>query len=168
MRLSNLITSVALLSAIVWSIASAEMDLGRADGWHTWQIDEPGVSSEMCCFTWKKASASRNGCSLDGRGVGFTSDGDCAAAPGTVQVYVKFEDSDPKDIRVLSSNCPVSSESELIDHGLLSANENLMWFRSIIEDDQQSKDIREEALFGLVQSGGDAAYAYLDQLLSRR
>lgn len=30
------------------------------------------------------------------------------------------------------------------------------------------EDIREEAVFGLVQSGGDAAYAYLDRPLSRR
>jgi hypothetical protein len=29
-------------------------------------------------------------------------------------------------------------------------------------------DIRDEALFGLEQSGGDAAHAYLDRLLSRR
>ena len=168
MRLSKLILWGVLLGAVAWSNAAAEISPGKSDGWHTWQVDEPGVSTEMCCFTWKKGNGSRSGCSLDGRGVSFTDSGDCAAAPGTVQVYVKFENGKPEDIRVLSSNCPVASESEIADHGLISASDNIDWFRNIIEDENQGKDVREEALFGLVQSGGDAAYAYLDRLLSRR
>jgi hypothetical protein len=168
MRLAKLITYGVLLGAVVSSNATADIVPRKSDGWHTWQVDEAGASSEMCCFTWRKGSASRDGCNLDGRGVGFTDSGDCAAAPGTVQVYVKFQDGTPEDIRVLSSNCPVASESEVADHGLVSAADNLDWFRALIEDDKQSNDVREEALFGLVQSGGDAAYAYLDVLLSQR
>ena len=168
MHLNKLIICGVLLGAVAWSNAAAEISPGKSDGWHTWQVDEPDVSTEMCCFTWKKAKGSRTGCNLDGKSVGFTDSGDCAAAPGTVQVYVKFDDGTPEDIRVLSSNCPVSSETEVTDHGLVSASDSLDWFRTIIEDEDQPKDVREEALFGLVLSGGDAAYAYLDRLLSNR
>ena len=168
MRLAKLITYGVLLGAVVSSNATADIVPRKSDGWHTWQVDETGVATEMCCFSWRKGNGSRSGCSLDGKSVGFTDSGNCAAAPGTVQVYVKFEGGIPRDIRVLSSNCPVSSESEITDHGLVSASDSLGWFREIIEDEDQSRDVREEALFGLVQSGGDAAYAYLDQLLSRR
>ena len=69
---------------------------------------------------------------------------------------------------MLSSNCPVSTESEVTDHGIVATATNLNWFRSIIEDRSQSSDAREEALFGLVQSQSDAAYDYLDSLLSQR
>ena len=169
MPLSKLIMCGVLLGAVAWgNAAAAEIPTGNSDGWHTWQVDEPGASTEMCCFSWNKGNGSRSGCSLDGKSVGFTDSGDCAAAPGTVQVYVKFEGGIPGDIRVLSSNCPVSSESEIADHGLVSASDSLSWFREIIEDKDQTSDVREGALFGLVQSGGDAAYAYLDRLLSRR
>lgn len=156
----------ALLGAVIYSEAVAEVVKAKSDGWHTWQVDQPDVSTQMCCFTWKNGGQAQNGCSLDGRGVAFTSSGDCAAAPGTVQVYVKYKGGSPEDIRVLSSNCPASSKSEITDHGLISAAENLGWFRDIIEDKRQTKDAREEALFGLVMSGGDAAFAYIDRLLA--
>jgi hypothetical protein len=42
------------------------------------------------------------------------------------------------------------------------------WFRGIIEDRANANDVREEALFALVISSSDAAYAYLDELLSSR
>ena len=168
MRLNKLIMCGVLLGAVAWSNAAAGISPGKSDGWHTWQVDEPGASTEMCCFAWKKGNGSRSGCNLDGKSVAFTDSGDCAAAPGTIQVYVKYKGGIPEDIRVLSSNCPVSSESEIADLGLVSAGDSLSWFRDIIEDKDQTSDVREEALFGLVQSGGDAAYDYLDRLLSRR
>ena len=158
-----------LLGAVFWgSTSEAEILSATADGWHTWQVDEPGASTQMCCFTWKRGDKSRQGCNLDGHSVSFSDSGDCAAAPGTIQVYVRLDNGIPKDIRVLSSNCPVASESEVTDHGIVTTASNLNWFRSIIEDKSQSSDAREEALFGLVQSQSDAAFDYLDSLLSQR
>ncbi len=157
-----------LMGAAVLSSATAdELLQPDTDGWHTWQVDEPGVSSEMCCFTWRRGDDSRKGCNLDGHSIAFSDSGDCAVAPGTIQIYVRLDDGKPKDIRVLSSNCSVSTESEVADHGMVSADESLDWFRSIIEDQRLDMDIREEALFGLVQSESTAAFDYLDRLLSK-
>ncbi len=155
-------------TAVLSGAAADELLRPEADGWHTWQIDEPGASSEMCCFTWKRGDKSRQGCNLDAHSIAFSDSGDCAVAPGTVQVYVRLDNGKPKDIRVLSSNCPVSTESDVADHGLVTVNENIRWFRSIIEDKHVSDDVREEALFGLVQTESDAAFDYLDRLLSER
>jgi hypothetical protein len=168
MRALVLTLYILLMSAAILSSATADEILQpTADGWHTWQVDEPGVSSEMCCFTWKRGDNSRKGCNLDGHTIAFSDSGDCAVAPGTIQVYVRLDDGEPKDIRVLSSNCPVSTESEVADHGLISASESLAWFRSIIEDQRLDIDVREEALFGLVQSESDAAFDYIDSLLTQ-
>ena len=158
-----LLMGVAVLS----SAAADELLQPDADGWHTWQVDEPGVSSEMCCFSWNRGTKSRKGCNLDGDSIAFSDSGDCAVAPGTIQVYVRLSNGKPKDIRVLSSNCPVSTESDVADHGLVSSIESLGWFRSIIEDQRLDMDVREEALFGLVQSESDAAFEYLDRLLTQ-
>jgi hypothetical protein len=165
----KLILCGVLMVAVVWSNALAADSLSiSGDGWHSWQVDEPGASTEMCCFTWKRGDKSRQGCNLDGDRISFSDSGDCSAAPGTLQVYIRLDGGEPKDIYVLSANCPVSTESDVSDHGLVSVAENIDWFRTIIEDKQLSTDVREEALFGLVQSGSDAAYAYLDRLLTSR
>ena len=164
----KLIICGALLGAVAWSSAAAAEGLTVAgDGWHTWQIDEPGASTEMCCTTWKRGDKTRKGCNLDGHSIAFSDGGDCAAAPGTIQVYVHFAEGLPEDIRVLSSNCPVSTESEISNHGLVSVDDSLGWFRGIIENDRLSMDVREEALFGLIQSESDAAFDYLDRLLTQ-
>jgi hypothetical protein len=149
------------------STATAEAISINANGWHTWQVEEPGASTQMCCFTWKRGDKSRQGCNLDGHRIAFSDDGDCATAPGTIQIYVRVDKGEAKDIRVLSSTCPVSTESEVLDHGVVSAEESLSWFRSIIENRRLDMDVREEALFGLVQSESDAAFDYLDRLLTQ-
>ncbi len=169
MRAAYVILYGLLMGTAALSGAAAdELLQPDADGWHTWQMEQPAVSTEMCCFTWNGGNKSRKGCNLDAHSVAFSDSGDCAVAPGTVQIYVRLSNGKPKDIRVLSSNCPVSTESDVADHGLVTVNENIRWFRSIIEDRHVSNDVREEALFGLVQTESDAAFDYLDRLLSKR
>lgn len=169
MKLPKLLMYGVLLSAVAWSgNSAAEVLPAGTDGWHTWQVDEPSASTKMCCITWKHGDRSRGGCDLDGSTISFSDGGNCAAAPGTIQIYVRLQNGSPKDIRVLSSNCPVTTQATVTDHGLISAVENMSWFRGIIEDRSIANDVREEALFALVVSSSDAAYAYLDKLLSSK
>ena len=158
---------ILFVSTLVWSEPSAAaVPPADADGWHSWQVDEANASTGACCFSRKRGETSRGGCNLDGHNVSFSNHGDCAAASGTLQVYVLIDTGRPKDIRVLSSNCPVSTDTEITDHGLVSSDDNIAWFRKIIEDRNLGHDVREEALFALVLSESDAAYAYLDRLLT--
>jgi len=170
MHSARLLASGVLLVAVFFSNASnADILPGDANGWHTWQVDEPVASTEMCCLTWKRGSKGRGkGCDLDGRNISFSDNEECAAVAGTMQVYVRFDHGVPEDIRVLSSNCPVSTQSAVTDHGLQSVDDSIDWFRSIIENRKQDHDVREEALFALVLSGSDAAFVYLDNLLTHR
>jgi len=168
MRLSKLLMIGVLLGAVAWSgDSAAEILPAGADGWHTWQVDEPSASTEMCCISWKHGGQSRGGCNLDGNNISFSDSGDCAAAPGTIQVYVQLQNGTPRTIRVLSSNCPVTTQATVADHGLISVAENMDWFRSTIENRGLAQDVREEALLALVISGSNAAYVYLDGLLTK-
>jgi hypothetical protein len=170
MRVIRIAFLLSLVGTLAWSEqTSAAILTSDASGWHTWQVDEPDAATEMCCFSWKRGAKSRQGgCDLDGNRVSFSDGADCGAAPGTLQVYVYFDDGTPNDIHVLSSNCPVTTASEVTDHGLVSTDENIGWFRSVIEDKHLGRDTREEALFALVLSGSDAAYTYLDRLLASK
>lgn len=169
MRLQK-IAAIALLAALViWTESTAaDIKTTDAEGWHTWRVDETGPVDKMCCFTRQRGSPSQMGCNLDGGRVSYGNDGDCAVEAGSVQVYALMKNSRPMKIRVLSSNCPVSTETGLIEHGIVSSEDNIEWFRAVIEDRQLSQDIREEALFALVQSESDAAFEYLERLLTRR
>jgi hypothetical protein len=168
MLLRRLILCGALLGAVIGSGSSSGAILsGDADGWHTWQLDEPAASTSLCCFTHTKGSTVQRSCDLDRRNRSLSNDGDCTAGPGTIKVFVHMVEGHPEDILILSAQCPVFSESAIIDHGLVSAADNVDWFRSIIENPRLSKDIREMALFALVQSNSAEAYAWLDKLLSQ-
>lgn len=168
MPVRKLLTSCTLMAAIIWcGSSSGEILSGNADGWHTWQVEAPGASTAMCCYSRLAANDAQPGCDLDGRNLSFSNNIDCASAPGTVQVYVRMVKGMPTDIRVLSSNCPATAASKVQDHGVASAANNVSWFRTVIEDRRLNKDIREAALFALVQSNSDEAYAYIDNLLSQ-
>ncbi len=148
--------------------SSAEILPANANGWHTWQVDEVGPVARMCCFSVRRGAHKQAGCDLDGRNIHFASGGDCASQPGVVQIYARMKNGVPVDIRVLSSACPVSAEGEITDHGLVSVAENIYWFRRVIESPRLDMEVREEALFGLVQSESDAVFEYFDALLAKR
>lgn len=168
MLVRRLVICGALLGAVIWSGSSNGATLhGIADGWHTWQVDEPGAFTTLCCFARTHRSGSRTPCDLDSPRISWSNNGDCAAAPGPVRIYVHIAKGVPQHIIVLSALCQISPESELIDHGLVTADENLGWFRTIVEDRRLTRNVRKMALFALVQSNSDRAYAYIDSLLSQ-
>ena len=168
MRLKTTL-AVALLVILAGFSGPAFAELVMTeDGWHSWQTDEIGTVTEACCFTWQRGKRSQTGCNLDGRHMSFSSDGDCDAAVGQVQFYVLMRSGKPTKIRVLSSECPVETTASIKNHGVVPAQDNVAWFRQVIEDKTLDHDVREEALFGLVQSESSIAFEYLDRLLSRR
>jgi hypothetical protein len=169
MRTAGLVTIALLAAALVYGESTAaELLTADVDGWHTWRTDEPGTVTGMCCFTRDPGAQSQTGCNLDGSRVSYGNGGNCSAEPGHAQIYALMKNGNLTRIRVLSSECPVSTETQLTDHGVISNDKNIEWFSSVIENEQISQDIREEALFGLVQSESDAAFEYIDRLLSRR
>lgn len=167
-RMINSCFIALLLLALASGPVVADLPPEFDDGWHTWQVEETDASSAMCCFSWKHGKVSQNGCNLDGRNMSFSKDGDCAAAAGKLQVYAQLKSGRPVRIHVLSSNCPVSSTTQIKDLGQVTAADNLAWFRDVIENRELGRKAREEALFALVLTGTDAAYDYLDRLLSHR
>ena len=168
MRSKNVL-AVALLVVLAGfsKPALAELTLTE-DGWHSWQTDETGAITEACCFTWLRGKRSQTGCNLDGRHLSFSSDGGCDAAVGQVQFYVLMSGGKPNKIRVLSSECLVETAAPVTNQGVVPAQDNVAWFRQVIEDRTLDQDVREEALFGLVQSESSIAFDYLDRLLSKR
>lgn len=167
-RVIHVAFGALLCASLLSGPAAADLPQIQGDGWYTWQVDETGADIEMCCFTRDRSKNVRSGCDLDGRNRSFSGHGDCATEPGKLQIYAHVKNGKAIDIRALSSNCAVSSTSEIKDLGLVSAADNLTWFRVRIEDRSLDRQVREAALFALAMSESDAAYAYFDRLLSSR
>lgn len=85
-----------------------------------------------------------------------------------VQFYVLIENGKPAKIRSLSWNCRKPTRETIDDHGTISATESYAWFRAVVEDAAVDEQVRDAALFGLVESGSDDAFEYIDQILSQR
>ena len=158
-----------LIGTLAWNQpSSAEILPANANGWHTWQVDEVGPVARMCCFSWRRGAPRQADCDLDGHNISLANESNCASEPGVVKIYARMKNGVPVNIRVLSSECPVTAEGTITDHGLVSVAENIYWFRRVIENPRLDMDVREEALFGLVQSESDAVFEYFDALLAKR
>lgn len=91
-----------------------------------------------------------------------------AADEQQAQFYVLIEDGKPVRIHSLNWNCRKPTREAIDDHGRVSAVESYAWFRAVVEDVAVDEHIRDAALFGLVESGPDDAFEYIDQVLSQR
>ncbi len=196
MSLRSLFAAALLLAVPAGSLAS-EIDVPEADGWYSWAVTAGSVGRSSCCYSWRNGSVRSQGCALDGGDGGFNI-GDCDLDSNELRVYVQVRDGDIDDIRALSADCPVTARSEISDLGQVDVATSIDWLRAhldadkddshevlaaiamhagdaatdaligIVEDRDNSQHHREEALFWLVQSESDAAYRYLDRILSAR
>jgi len=182
----------ALLLAAIHSESAAAPNFD-ADGWRTWRVQSVD-DSVRCCGVWTSGKLTSSGCNLDtGRGTRICDD---LTTSDEVQIYVKSEAGKVIEIRALSPQCPVDSEHEIHDLGMIENAESVAWLtaymrsdselgedaiaaiaahagpeafaalRTLLEDRGLDMDFREQALFWLVHGGSDAAFDYVATLLT--
>ncbi len=176
------------------SIASGPLKLAD-DGWHTWRTAAAEQSAELCCFSWTGSGARRRTCDLDRSSGNYGAVEGYSNYSGEVQVYALMRSGKPEKITVLSPQCRVSTDTEIRDHGLQDQDVSVNWLRKhigsrtrlssdalaaisvhggdyslevlvAVVESNNDDDLREEAIFWLVTSGSDAAFEYIDNLLT--
>ncbi len=80
-------------------------------------------------------------------------------------VWVRLRDGQLRDVYMSDFGCRSIPKQEVTDLGLVSPDENFTWFRSIVDDEESSSKVKQRALFGVVQSGSDEAFSYLEGLI---
>lgn len=114
---------------------------------------------------WSESSAAElDGVSADGWHSWYVD----AADGQQAQFYVLVENGRPVRIHSLNWNRQKPTREAIEDHGRVSAVESYAWFRGVVEDAAVDEQIRDAALFGLVESDSDDALEYIDQILSQR
>ena len=176
------------------SIASGQLNLVD-DGWHTWRTAAPEQSAELCCFSWTGSGARRRTCDLDRSSGNYGAVEGYSNYSGEVQVYALMRSGKPEKITVLSPQCSVSTDTKINDHELLDQDVSISWLRQYIKphsrissdvlhaisahgghsslkilvtvvESNNDDSLRAEAIFWLVQSDSDAAFEYIDRLLT--
>jgi hypothetical protein len=189
---------LASVFAVRTIASAAEPPERLADGWHNWDVPAGAAGAQSCCYRIGDGGVRTEGCRLGSGSGGITINGDCTPTSDTLRVYVRVDGGDVREIRALSAACPVVASGPLTEVGAVDTAESIAWLlrhtnkdseiaeeavtaialhedesafaalRPLIEDRGNVMDIRRHALFWLAQSGGEAAFEYLDQLLSAR
>jgi hypothetical protein len=187
-----LILAVALAAAAV----ASELDLDAGDGWYTWRVPATEKAGNWCCVEWSSGRATPKVCDLDGKRFGVNHDSDGYSETGEMQLYAKMNGGELETLRALSARCEVRAMSEIRDLGVVDTNDSLDWLGKqidsrpkdaddvmmaiivhdgerpvqmlfdIVESKRRDFELREHALFWLVQSDSALAYDYLDRLLT--
>ena len=132
-RSARFVFCLLLFAAAIHShSALAEIAGLGENGWYSWQVEGVESAPEMCCYTWKKGTANRKQCDLDRRSGGFSSTDDESLAGDGVRVYAQTRSGNVTRIRVLSSQCPVTADTEINDLGIVDTADSVAWLQPFI------------------------------------
>lgn len=188
------VTALMLVTGVASNAISAEVPELTADGWHTWRVSTTEVGADQCCFEWYSGEARRTACDLDSRHVSFGSSDSVVDESAMIQIYALVQDGDVSKIRALSSQCPVTTKGDVIDMGVVESDDSIRWLERFVAprtkmsthalaaisvhggtnslnmlvdvaQHDASLENRKDAIFWLVQTESEQAFAYIERLL---
>ncbi len=170
MSILHRLTRLQMLALIILSLfagkpASADMPELRADGWYTWKVPAAADAPNWCCYSWSSGIAKEKMCDLDGGHRGFGSSDSDKGMGDELQIYALVDRGNITEIRPLSAQCPVKSNSTIVDLGLIDANDSIDRLAPFIGKDE---DLSTEALAAIAAHAGDKSlHILLDATGSR-
>jgi len=184
-----------LCATLAGPLAAAEITVGD-DGWYRWDVAAGAGGRDACCYEFRGGKITGAvGCRLGHGEHDLAATGNCEVGSDSMQVFVEVKNGRVRDIRALSSGCPVSIAGDVRAVDDVSTADSIAWLIAqvdgsprvaedaimalsfhtepaavealvgLVEDTARRHDAREQALFWLVQTESDEAFAYLDRLL---
>jgi len=135
-------------------VLAADLPDGDVDGWHTWRVEVVDAAPELCCFSWNRGTASKKHCNLDGRHGGFSSSHDNPFPSDEIQIYAFMNAGAATKIRVLSSQCPVTSDSAITDLGAVAVDDSVDWLQRRFTP---QSGVADESITAVALHAGDKA-----------
>ena len=192
----SLMPLLFLVAIVDSESGAADLFDAQESGWHAWRVKSNSTTTTRCCYNWAIGQPSITSCDLDGRrSVSFRRN-DQQTDIGEVQIYVFLAKGAAEKIVTLSPQCEVSSTTSILDLGIIDNQTSINWLQpyvsadedlaedalssiaahnggiseliETVEDHAMSLDIREQALFWMIQSDTDDAFDYVSNLITRR
>ena len=151
--------SVRKLSAIFFLTypavcLAADLPATGSDGWYSWRVAVDETAPELCCFSWNNGVATQKRCNLDGRNGGFSVDSENPFPSDEIQIYARVDSGSPAKIRVLSSQCPVTTDSAITELGITNVDDSVEWLQQFISP---NTNISDDAITAIAMHDGDKA-----------
>jgi len=154
-------TAMAKAAAVCFLLASmsagsfaATLPGAGTDGWYSWRVDVVEAAPELCCFSWNNGVATKKRCNLDRRHGGFNTTDKNPFPSDEVQIYAMMRAGVPTKIRVLSSQCPVTTDSAISDLGSVAADQSVDWLQRQFS---LPSELSTEAVTAVALHAGDGA-----------
>jgi len=187
--------ALMLFAIVANDSASAETPDYSTDGWHTWGVPATENVGDWCCIEWYSGEARRTACDLDSNRISYGSSDRVVDESEQTQIYALVQGGEATKIRALSSQCPVTTTTDIIDLGIVESNDSVEWLEryvaprtkmsthalaaisihdgaspldllvSIAQHDANLEN-RKDAIFWLVQTESERAFTYIERLLS--
>lgn len=150
------ISKTAAIFFLAYPAVCLAADLPQTDsaGWYSWRVAVVESAPELCCFSWTNGVATQKRCNLDGRNGGFSVDSENPFPSDQIQIYARMESGSPDKIRVLSSQCPVTTDSAITDLGIANVDGSVDWLQQYISPHTK---ISDEAITAIAMHAGDEA-----------
>lgn len=188
------ITLPFLLCLVAAPAAAAGLDFDK-DGSYRWEVAAGAGGRNSCCYTFSRGSVELVGCALGDGHNEFAPRGPCDVESDSMQIFVDIRDGRAQDIRAYSSNCPVKAAASVVTIEAISASDSIAWLLEeaagnfevmddavmalsfhtksqalpalfgLLKNTDLPHEVREQAVFWLVQTNYDEAFAYIDRLL---
>jgi hypothetical protein len=133
---------------------AAELPGNGAAGWYSWRVPVVDTAPELCCFNRSNGVTSQQHCNLDGRRGSFSTADDSPYPSDEVQVYAFMDAGVATKIRVLGSQCPVTSDSAIAELGSVAATDSVNWLQAYFAP---QSGVSEDAIAAVAVHAGDPA-----------
>jgi hypothetical protein len=152
---------LAALVLLCWANGeslAAKLDALAADGLYTWRVASAEDTPAWCCSCWMSNSPRAGACDLDRRDSSFAVSDRFPATSEEMQIYVLIESGKAQRIRVLSPQCQVTSQREVVDLGAVGVAESLAWLEGNVT---RPAPVSTHALAAIAVHKGSAALRFL-------
>lgn len=149
-----------LLGVLLTQPALAELAPMTNDGWYSWRVEAVADAPDWCCYRWNSGKPYRAGCDLGSRQTGYGSSVDRRFSTGEIQIYAHLESGTISQVRALSSRCPVTTGTDLVDLGRVPNADSVQRLR---REAAEHTRVSSDALAAIaVHAGPEALQSLLD------
>ncbi len=149
---------LVISAPFIANFAFADLGGVTEDGWHTWRVAASDDAPNWCCQGWNRGVSRSISCDLDGKSNGYGSSSRYSSDTDQIQIYARTEKGAVTMVRALSVQCPVTTESPILDLGVVDAAESVRWLRSSTD---VRKGRRTDALAAIAVHAGPESLQHL-------
>lgn len=152
---STITQGIAGLTMLGCALASTAAGLQLpSNGWVTWEVQATKGAPNWCCSEKNTAGMVATACDLDEDSHQYVSSDDASDSTQMLNVYAQQQDGKTVDLRILSAQCPVTSQSAIAELGAVDQQSSVDWLQQRLD---QNRALHQQVVAAIAMHAGDVA-----------